>query len=189
VKRNQERIQRLVADMLTIAKDRTPELAATDLNAVAGEVAELAAGRAGEAGVAIIMDLAEPPPVAPADAEALHKALLNLVANALDAVAEEDEPRIRLSTRLDPVRGRAEIVVEDNGPGVPPEDVERIFQVFVSTKGSKGTGLGLAVTRKAMREQDGDVELDPTQQGARFRLWLPAPRPTSTSAEPAPTLG
>ena len=61
----------------------------------------------------------------------------------------------------------------DNGPGIPPELREKIFDPFFSTKGSKGTGLGLATSAKVVEEHGGRLELAPTASGACFRIIIP----------------
>ena len=67
------------------------------------------------------------------------------------------------------------VLVEDNGEGIPPEDIARIFSVFESRKGSRGTGLGLPVSQKIMHEHDGDISVESTpQQGSCFCLQMPA---------------
>ncbi len=174
VKRNQDRIYGLVTDMLNLSKDRTLEFQPVDLNAVVRDVAELTAGRADDRGIAFALRLAADLPPVAGDAESLHRALLNLVANALDACADEDAPAVTVETRSHHETGRVEVAVVDNGPGVAPADLERIFQVFVSTKGARGTGLGLPVTRKTLREHAGDVDYVRLQPGSRFTMWLPA---------------
>ncbi|HMP18548.1 MAG TPA: HAMP domain-containing sensor histidine kinase, partial [Gemmatales bacterium] len=69
-----------------------------------------------------------------------------------------------------------QLVVQDNGPGIPTDLQANIFKPFVSTKGSKGTGLGLAVSRKILREHGGDIILHSEPgHGAKFVLRLPAP--------------
>jgi signal transduction histidine kinase len=108
------------------------------------------------------------------DYEALHRALLNLVGNAFDAVEGRPKQVVSVAVRMNPEENRFEIVVSDNGPGIEPEEIESIFQVFVSTKGSRGTGLGLPVTRKILREHDGDVCAESAPgEGSRFVMWLP----------------
>jgi len=175
VRRNQDRIYRLVMDMLTYSKERKPELALDDLNAVASDVVELMKHRAAESKVALETQLEASLPKAWFDAEALHRALLNLVGNAIDAVEGRESPRVLVTSALNRSENRFELRVEDNGEGVDPDDREAIFQIFVSKKGSRGTGLGLPVTRKVMREHDGDVLVESVPgQGSTFTLWLPA---------------
>ena len=88
---------------------------------------------------------------------------------------------MRLVTRI----GRESILisVEDNGVGIPSEARQQIFEVFYSTKGNRGTGLGLAVTKKIVEEHRGRITVDSAPgQGSRFTIRLPLP--DSASAQP-----
>ena len=118
-----------------------------------------------------------------ADVEGVHRALLNIVGNAIDAVEEADEPRIVVTTSREPLGepGKGAFVriqVRDNGHGIPADKLADIFRPFVSTKGARGTGLGLAVSRKILREHGGDltVESEP-DAGSVFTLRLPVRSP------------
>jgi len=78
--------------------------------------------------------------------------------------------------------------VRDTGIGIPPENLSMIFQPFFSSKGSKGTGLGVAVTRKIAREHGGDVTVDTTAgQGTTFTILLPAPASPAPAQPKSPT--
>jgi signal transduction histidine kinase len=99
--------------------------------------------------------------------------LLNIVGNALDAVEDRPEPQVTVGTRL-AEEGWVRIVVLDNGPGIAPERVNEIFKPFVSSKGSRGTGLGLPVSRKILREHGGDIVVQSQLNvGSKFILKLP----------------
>src|SRR5262249_41973485 len=99
--------------------------------------------------------------------------------NALDACEGEENARVVVHVVpepvTDPTKGEwVQLQVRDNGPGIPPEKIEEVFRPFVSTKGSKGTGLGLAVSRKILREHGGDVVVESVVgKGSLFRLRLP----------------
>jgi signal transduction histidine kinase len=116
------------------------------------------------------------------DPEGLHRAVLNVVTNAIDACEKQEQGRVEIATEL--VEGmRLRVVVADNGEGIPPEDVERIFSVFESKKGSRGTGLGLPVSRKILHEHGGEISVESAPgEGSRFILELPAIVPESTGA-------
>jgi signal transduction histidine kinase len=174
VEKNQSRIYELVMDMLTYSKEREPILTATDLNVVAREVAELVAARAAERGVRLETRLDPQLPSCQADGEGIHRALLNLVGNALDAAEEAEAPEVLVGSEVEPDGGWLRLTVRDNGAGIPRERQEEIFRPFVSTKGSRGTGLGLAVSRKILREHGGDILVQSQPgQGSLFLLRLP----------------
>src|SRR5262249_42950597 len=117
----------------------------------------------------------------------------NVVGNALDAVEDGASPQVTVRTlrESDGQRSWVRILVQDNGTGIPPEKVAEIFRPFVSTKGSRGTGLGLAVSRKILREHGGDI-LVQSQPGAgsTFVLRLPlrgADAPDNSTRTDLPT--
>jgi two-component system, NtrC family, sensor kinase len=132
-------------------------------------------------GAALIVDAdADMPPV-PVDAPLLHQAVMNLLTNALEAV-EPGKGVITVRLIYYPPGGRgegsppsAELAVIDNGPGIPKERQARIFEPFHTTKGSRGTGLGLAVTKRIVEEHRGRIRVESAEgQGAIFRIILPA---------------
>ena len=184
VEKNQGKIYDLVMDMLSYSKDREPAVEETDLGAVVGDVVELIGSRAKDLGVTLTTELAADLPKCPADPEGVHRALLNVVGNALDAVEGTPEARITVTTLREPDRKWLCIEVTDNGPGVPPEKQAEIFRPFVSSKGSRGTGLGLAVSRKILREHGGDIVLrSQPGQGSTFALRLPLRSPVTQEIE------
>jgi signal transduction histidine kinase len=179
VERNQNRISALVLDMLTFSKDREPDLIAANLNEVLADAIELMRVRAGEEQVELDWRPGGPMPTLIFDPEGIHRAVLNVVTNALDAVSEREPPRrVEVTSQYLPAEGIARIVVVDNGPGIPAEQMADLFSPFISTKKSRGTGLGLPVSQKILREHGGKivVESEPGQ-GCRFTLDLPATLP------------
>ncbi len=186
--KNQAKIYDLVMDMLSYSKERIPSVEPTDLNEVVKDIHDLLAPRAKELNVHLEINLADNLPIVQSDPEGIHRALLNIVCNALDAVEEQSAPHVTVSTCLldeDSVC----IVVLDNGPGIAPEQVAEIFKPFVSSKGSRGTGLGLPVSRKILREHGGDIEVQgQVGVGSKFKLKLPiksmlSPDPNATIAD------
>jgi signal transduction histidine kinase len=176
VEKNQGKIYDLVMDMLSYSKEREPAVEDTDLNAVVKDVLELARGR--NPNVPLEPHLAKALPPIQVDPEGLHRALLNIVGNALDAVEERDAPKVQVQTIRDPQDGWVRVVVVDNGCGIPPERQDDIFRPFVSTKGSRGTGLGLPVSRKILREHGGDILVQSqVGVGSKFILRLPIKSP------------
>jgi signal transduction histidine kinase len=109
------------------------------------------------------------------DPELLHRAVLNVVTNAIDACEQSQPGRVSLAVEYLPAQAQLRILVEDNGPGIAEADLPRVFAVFESSKGARGTGLGLPVSQKILREHGGDITLQ-SQLGAgcRFSLELPA---------------
>jgi C4-dicarboxylate-specific signal transduction histidine kinase len=189
VDRNQNRISALVLDMLTFSKDREPDLATANLNEVVADVVELLRVRAGELHVELVWQPASSMPAMVFDPEGIHRAALNVVTNALEAVADRETPgRVEVATQYAVEQGQVCIVVDDNGPGIPADQMEHLFSPFVASKKSRGTGLGLPVSQKILREHGGQIVVEnKADGGCRFTLELPAvlPQPgteTTTAA-------
>jgi signal transduction histidine kinase len=183
VEKNQGKIYDLVLDMLSYSKEREPAVEETDLNRVVRDVIELLAGRAKEIGASLESRLDESLPTVQADPEGLHRALLNVVGNALEAVEGRRRPQVGVVTSPDGPEGWVRVAVLDNGVGIPPNKVEDIFKPFVSNKGAKGTGLGLPVSRKILREHGGDIVVQSQPgRGSKFILRLPVKSPLRQEA-------
>lgn len=175
VEKNQERIYHLVTDMLTFSTERQPKLEMASVNEVARDVFELMQVAAQERHIELQFapDVDVPPSMF--DIEGLHRAILNIVTNALDAVDGQDEGVVEISTGASDDGTEVWIDIADNGPGIPTEQLNAIFNIFESTKGARGTGLGLAVSQKIMREHGGDILVESElNRGSRFRLVWPA---------------
>jgi signal transduction histidine kinase len=175
VERNQDRIYHLVMDMLTYSKDRRPELRPAQVNDTVAEVCELMQGRAAEHAILLETHLSGDLPRSLFDPEAIHRAVLNIVTNAFDVLEDAgDGGKVTVRTGFEPQEEQLFIEVVDNGPGIPEDDLPRLFNLFESSKGARGTGLGLAVSRKILREHGGDIIVEShTGQGCRFRLSWP----------------
>lgn len=185
VARNQNKISSLVMDMLSFSKQREPEPVPGSLVAVVDEVVETVAQRAAEAGIELIF---KPPTVFPEllfDPDGLSRAILNVVSNALDAVDEasqadpDREKRVTIAVTANVTEGLARVIVTDTGSGMDEETASTVFNLFVSTKGSRGTGLGLTVSQKIMQEHGGDITVASERgEGSTFTLKLPMTFPT-----------
>lgn len=171
VERNQVRIDDLMQDMLSYSKDREPARESTDLSKLVGEVVEEVRQRIGESPVVLSFEPCEMPNVM-GDPVGLHRAILNVLMNACDAVKESPDPGITLAIQRSDDDRAVELMVTDNGPGVPAEMREEIFKPFVSSKGNRGTGLGLPVSRKILREHGGDLTAE-SGPGGKFIFRIP----------------
>lgn len=188
VEKNQEKISNLVMDMLSFSKEREPEMVPADINEVAADVVELMQMRAADAHVTLRWIPSGEIPQLNFDPDAMHRAILNVVTNAIDACEKVEQGQVVVRTEYSPAKQVVRVVVEDNGEGIPPEDLAKIFSVFESRKGSRGTGLGLPVSQKILLEHDGDIIVESTpEQGSRFCLQMPAvlaQPPADASASP-----
>lgn len=174
VRRNQQKISSLVMDMLSFSKDRKPEPSPSDIPALLAEIIETVKQRAEDAAISVHCKTPDNFPVLLCDTEALSRAILNVVTNAIDAVEEQSDGTVNITTEIDEKREVVHVRVTDNGPGIPAETLPDIFNLFVSTKGAKGTGLGLTVSQKILREHGGDISVESTAtHGTCFTLSFP----------------
>jgi len=173
VQRNLGRINGLILNMLAFSKSREPALENVNLNHVIGECVELQMPHADERNVALICELDDLPPIS-ADSAGMHQAVLNLVTNALDAV-EDGAGVVTVSSKYDSMNRNVIVRVADNGSGIEADRLEQIFTPFFSSKGHRGTGLGLAVTKKVVEEHHGRIEVaSEPGKGTTFTITLPA---------------
>jgi signal transduction histidine kinase len=174
VERNQGRIDQLILDMLSYSKEREPAIEPTDLNELCEDALGMVRGRAKELGITLDWHPGTGVSVVPCDQEGIHRAVLNIVGNAIDAVEGRPNPRVAVQTILEHSGEWTKVIVVDNGPGIPEEQIDDIFKPFISTKGSKGTGLGLPVSRKILREHGGDIIVQSViDKGSKFTLRIP----------------
>ena len=175
VDRNQEKISRLVLDMLTFSKEREPELLPSDLNQVVAEVVELMQTRAADLSVKLQYHPDELMPTLTFDPEGIHHAALNVVTNAIDACDDASPAEVQVATRFDAAERVALVIVKDTGRGIEEESLQRIFSLFESTKGNRGTGLGLSVSQKILSEHGGQIKVASKKgSGSTFTLEIPA---------------
>jgi len=188
--RNLDRIFTLTLNMLAYSKQRELEIELASLHGLIDEIAPLVQAQCDRKRIALMFDLADDMPPIPIDTGAMHQALMNMLTNAIEA-APPKTGVITVATRFDPERLVAEIRISDNGPGIRDEWRERVFQPFFSSKGQRGTGLGLAVTKKIIEEHGGRIELaSPSSEddehdprGAMFLITLPSDRAELSSGE------
>ncbi len=176
LQRNQDRIYNLVMDMLSFSKDREPKIEPIDLNRLLTDVTTLVEPKAKQSDVTLEWSPLGETPGLMADYESLHRAILNIVSNAIDAAREAEQGRVVVGfKRQETPSIRWEIFVRDNGPGIEPEDLDKVFSLFESSKGGRGTGLGLPVSKKIMQEHGGDIDIQSVVGvGTEMILWLPA---------------
>jgi signal transduction histidine kinase len=173
VRKNSSFMQELVLDMLTYSKERQPEYESADLNELIEAVCDLMEQKAKDQGVTIAWKPNPALGTVTLDPKGIRRCLLNLVSNAVDACNGVTGGRVEVATEL--ADGEtARIRVSDNGCGISTDDKERLFQMFFSTKGSRGTGLGLPVTHKIITEHGGTITVDSeVGEGTTFTIILP----------------
>lgn len=169
-----ERTQTLVGDLRDFATPRRGAVEMTDLSACIESTVALAKPFLRERGVSFEVSVEEDLPEVLVDRAAVAQVILNLLKNAGDAVADESG-HVKISARKDD--DLIALSVDDNGAGVAPEMLDRLFEPFATDKpAGSGTGLGLSVSRRIAREHSGDLVLaDSALAGARFELRIPLP--------------
>ncbi|MFM7594195.1 MAG: ATP-binding protein [Isosphaeraceae bacterium] len=186
LERNLGRVYDLVLDMLSYAKSREPVRQDVHLKYLVYDLVELMRPRAESQGIRMETNDIPETLVCWLDEEGIHRAVLNLVTNAIDALAGHEGGVIRVETIENNKSGHLEITVSDNGPGIADEDMAGLFELFSSTKGSKGTGLGLPVSDKIVREHGGQILVkSEVGSGTSFTVILPIlPGPERFHREP-----
>lgn len=170
--RNLDRIYQLTMNMLAFSKQRKPEFEMVHFPGLLNEIVQLMQPQCDRRNVALITEFDPDMPAIPADPGGLHQAVMNLMTNALDAVEAETGA---ITLRCDYRRKSEEVVISisDNGSGIEAEDLSHLFEPFYSTKGLRGTGLGLAVTKKIIEEHGGKVIVDShVGEGTTFTLTI-----------------
>jgi signal transduction histidine kinase len=175
VQRNVERIRSMVLDILYYAKDRELVVEEVDLAAIVAEFRDGVEKKASDANTAIDISIGDDVGVFPGDPQAIRAMLLNLIENSLDACRmDKDKPAHEIRLGIQREAEWMKIEVEDNGLGMDRETREKIFSLFFSSKGIKGTGLGLFISNKIVDKHGGSigVESEPGR-GTRFEVRLP----------------
>lgn len=181
IRRDVERVKNLSLDLLDYAKPVTINPVEADPNLPPRQVYDLMASKAEEAGVTLELDLTEPLSSMRMDIEAVHNCLVNLVTNAIDSCRDQLEGERRVTIKsIDNGGMSVRYEVIDTGHGIAPEILTKIFNSFFTTKGSRGTGIGLMSTKKLVKEMGGAIMANSrTGQGATFSLTIPTAHVTT----------
>ena len=181
--RQARRASRLLSGLLRFVRTEGEERpAAIDVNAVARSATELVAYQFGVEQIVLDDRLDTSIPPALGHFGRIEQVLVNLLSNAVDAMRGAPPPH-RLKVESWAAGGLVHVAVTDSGPGVAPPVAARLFRPFVTSKGTRGTGLGLYISRQIVREAGGELALEPTTTGARFVMTLPEVRRASRRLE------
>ncbi len=169
-----DRLNRLVTALLDLARPVTPELEACPIEPLVRGAIDTARALA-DPSAEVVLELDGPADALLADGQMLRQALVNLVANAIQAAGRRSPVRVRITEEA--LLGVVRFAVIDDGAGVPPKLVERVFTPFYTTR-AKGTGLGLAIVRRVAEAHQGTATVEPTPGGgATFVLRVPRAPP------------
>lgn len=188
--RQAQRATKLLRGLLRFVRVGERRVVPVNLNDVIRSGIDLVSYRFGVDEISIGGRLDPNLPAVQGDAIRLEQVVVNLLSNAVDALRGVPPPR-NLTVDSWVEDGRVCVAVTDSGPGVSPEIAGRLFHPFATTKGRRGTGLGLYISRQIMRESDGDLTLmSQPGQGARFAFHVPTSQvPLPVSAAPTPAMG
>jgi signal transduction histidine kinase len=193
VKGNVGKINNLALDLLNFAKERPPDYKPVNPNQPVTDIYNLMLERARECDIQLVLDVAQNLPEVLLDPEAIHCALLNLVSNAFDACTDIEHTGNRREVILrasGAEKGWIEYRVIDSGCGMDEDVKEKVFKSFFSTKGTRGTGLGLMITRKAVHEHGGEILVESEKgKGTTCTIRLPVKEFTESGEPPGKTKG
>jgi two-component system, NtrC family, sensor kinase len=180
-KRNLDRIISLTMNMLAFSRQRRVETELHRLAPIIEDCAQVLEPQCTSRQIALIVDTDPEMPPIPLDAPLIHQAMMNLLSNAVEAV-EPGTGAVTVRTVYrtsgggkDKRHPEVEIAIIDNGPGIPSSKQPWVFEPFATTKGARGTGLGLAVAKRVVEEHGGRIALESVEgRGCTFRVTLPA---------------
>ncbi len=186
--RETARITATIRQLLDYGRRRTRERSSAPLQEVIENVLAFVRPLAQRQGIQLVTDLPPEAALAPMDAEQLQHALGNLMVNSIQAMANGGTLRVRVSTSTTGARDAFDGVgtawwrvdVEDEGTGIPADQLEQIFEAFYTTKpAGEGTGLGLSIARDIVRQHGGRIDATPRPEGGmRFSIHLPKELPS-----------
>ncbi len=174
VDRNLEKIYNLTMNLLAYSRPREPKLELVQPRSIINDCLELIAPIANEKRVMAVADVEKDMPAVPLDPDGMHQVIMNLLSNAMDAV-EPQKGLIQVRCKYDAENRETSLEVADNGLGISPSMMGHLFELFHSTKGNRGTGIGLAVTKKVVEEHEGSISAKSSPgEGTTFTIHLPA---------------
>jgi PAS domain S-box-containing protein len=186
LQRNFEKTTALVKDFLSFAKGRLPELTPVDPNALARGIVDLYRDAAARQGVELSLEASADVREALLDPHGMETCLTNLVSNGIDAAMMREQPGAKVTLRTREQADDLIFEVADNGCGMDQEVTTKVFTTFFTTKGGKGTGLGLLTTRKIVQEHGGRIEIESVlDRGSTFSIRLPRSRLEALAASGA----
>jgi signal transduction histidine kinase len=180
------RIEKVLNDLLAYARPKPPQFGLAELKEVVARTLQLARQQTGAKRVEFSIQIPADLPPFRMDAEQLHQVLLNLVLNGIQAI--EREGRVTIAARVNKSTAPnqddlVEISIADTGAGISPEQIERIFRPFYTTK-RRGTGLGLSLCRRIVQQHGGSLSVESEiSKGSRFILSLPIREAAGESKE------
>lgn len=181
------RIRNLVLDILMFSKERDLRFQNIRVHPFASELAAVIEQKARAGGIEFVKQFEVDQEHFEVDSGFLRTALINVLENALEACPENrNQPCPRVEFGVAEKDDRIVFTIQDTGPGIPPEAREKMFDLFYSSKSRKGTGLGLYITNKIVKQHQGRIEVDSKLgEGTRFKISIPVSVPVSRETDTA----
>ena len=169
------RVGRIVSDLLAFSRRSKPQRAPADLNKLVRTTLGLADHKLKLISAEVVLDLQENLPMVECDSSQIQQVILNLILNGAQAMQSRGGGKLAIRTHLVADGSNVELIVQDTGEGIAPENLSKIFDPFFTTKPEgKGVGLGLAVLYGIVKAHDGEVEVvSRRNEGTTFTVTLP----------------
>ncbi len=183
IERSGQRASEVIRNLLTSSRQEEYELTRTDINESINNALSLIAYQIERSNIAIIKDLATDLPLVPASTHHLEEVWINLLLNARDSIPDRQRGEIRIASRLDGSGKAVQVLISDNGCGIPKANLDRLFDPFFTTKDvDKGTGLGLYITYKIVDRHSGLIEIE-SEEGKGTTVTVTLPIESQVSAK------
>lgn len=166
-----ELIDSIINELMNFARPRSLSFATTDINACVQRMASLLGGRCRRRHIEVRLELDEGLPPIACDEEYIGQVFINLTVNAIQAMPHGGT--LTICTRNEPIHQRVEVLFQDTGSGIKPDETERVFEPFFSNK-SKGIGLGLTVSKRIIEDHFGRIWIE-SEEGKGTRVYMQLP--------------
>jgi len=179
VRQTTGRIKKLVLDILFYAKERELKIRPSEVVPFAAEVADVIENKIKDKPMELVRKFDRAPKQWNIDPDFLRTALINILENAVDACLEDTEKPFHQIT-FETLEQDGELVfnIQDNGTGMDSDTLEKAFNLFFSTKGTKGTGFGLFITDNIIKQHGGTIQVKSARgKGTQFCIRIPSPDP------------
>ena len=171
LEKNYVKLKEFVLSMVDYSRDREISFEEVDIHSLIEDVVSYFEAILKEKNIKLLKEFDENLKYVKVDKHRIERMVSNLIQNSIDAV-KENEGIIKIKTKS--IENAFQIIVEDNGCGIPEKNIDKIFDIFFTTKGSRGTGFGLAIVEKVVKEHNGKIEVySKVGEGTTFIITLP----------------
>lgn len=171
IDRSSRRIEEIAKRMLDFSKKRTRRMELCDIAEIISDALRFIQPYNRSQFVDVDVQLEPELPMIRMDRWQMVQAVVNILQNAADAMADMERRSISMTARVE--SNRLEIAISNTGPGISRANIDKIFNPFFTTKGERGTGLGLYITKQVIDEQGGTIDVQSSDRGTTFLISLP----------------